>query len=174
MEKQACRGDFAGAFIFVVLPDGTVYFLTFKIMRIDSEGRYIGKWQIKVPGGCANDPNESEMATLQRELEYEISVGPLQIVSATAIFKRELPSRSGPDKKHTQRFFLVSIQDGELRTEKLTEDEGDEEISPPELIEAGELHKIIFPTHKAPLVEALRHLAKDNPAICDKYRSIIM
>jgi hypothetical protein len=171
-------GHFVGALISRVGADGTVEVLVVGALPIqfrdaDEEMR-AQKVQVKMPGGCAQTQTENDNLSLAllRELRYEIGgCGDFSIEVGEEVFRCSKPGRNnGPE--HLQFFFHTGFQ-GELRTEAVVEDEGDEILSPPVFVEARQLWGRIFHSHREPLLHGLQHLARLSPEVAYRYANFL-
>lgn len=172
-------GHFAGAFIPRVRADGTVEVLVIGILPIQYRGAkkevQMKKFQVKMPGGCAQSDEENANLPLAliRELRGEIAkYDDFRVDIGKQIFQRFKPGRGPEDTKHQQSFYYAQFQ-GELRTEDVVEDEGDEVLSPPCWLEARQLWGTIFFSHREPLVAGLECLARDSSEIAYRYSDIL-
>ncbi len=172
-------GDFAGAFIPRIGAGGIVEVLVIGALPIEfreaDAAVQVQKLQIKMPGGCAVNPEENGNLALaiQRELHDEIAGSDdFQLVVGDEIFQISKPGRSPEEPPHKKAFYHVGFR-GDLRLEDVVEDEGDEILAPPFWLEARELLKVIFFTHRDPLIAGLERLARTSAEIAYQYSDIL-
>jgi hypothetical protein len=172
-------GHFAGAFIPCVGADGVVKVLVLDVLPITFENAdtkvKLEKTQTKMPGGCAESQEENDNLSLAlvRELRREIAkCDDFWVEVGEQISKRPKPGRNHGDPEHLKFFFYAQFQ-GELRTEAVVEDEGDEILSPPFWVEARQLWGRIFDSHRRPLLHGLQHLARQSPEVAYRYANFL-
>lgn len=172
-------GHFAGAFISRVDADSKVEILVIGALPIEyreaDQKLQLRKLQVKMPGGCAvnHEENENLPLTVVRELCGEIAKSSdFHVNVGEQIFRRFKSGRSPGEPKHQQSFYCTRFE-GELRTDDMVEDEGDEVLTPPSWIEARELSGVIFFSHREPLIAGLERLARDSSEIAHRYSDIL-
>lgn len=181
IQERKYPGHFAAAFIPQVSPDGTVQVMVIGVLPVEyknADGETQKKFlQVKLPGGCAENDTENEnlFLALTRELRYEIGEGrgeDLTVAVFGEIFRRLKRSRVEGQSDHQQAFFKARVS-GMLRQEQKLEDEGDEILTPPMYSEVRQLMKVLFPSHREPLMAGLDNLARTNAGVAHEYEDVL-
>lgn len=178
--RMEYRGDYAGAVLAQVNTDGTVGIVvvgTIKVAVLEAlkekelePNRH--DMDVKLPGGCADFPEETPEKTVLREIGTEVFEGEYSIGEARLI--HVAPGKNDFEKGgvHTKRFFLSTNWKGELRQVDKVEDEKDEGLAPPEVVEFKQLSQLIFHSHFIPLFKAMLVLAAENKAVAEQYSEL--
>ncbi len=181
--ERVFRGDFSGGILAEVKADGTVDIMVVGVtekdrldyLKANNLPVTTDDMKIKLLGGCADSPEATPGQVLEQEIREKAFEGKCVLGPSLLVFERR--KRSTDPKalsaEHVQRFFLVTRWDGEVRKRDMLEDEGDEFLSPPQMVEFRKLHSIIFGTHLAPIFKAIEALAKVHSRVAGQYSDLL-
>lgn len=180
---RAFRGDFSGGILASVGPDGKVEIMVVGVIekvvydQLRAEGcePTVEDLDIKLPGGCADNPEATTGQVLEGEIRQECFEGQCTLGPTLLVLERRKPNTdpNAFSKIHIQRFYLITRWDGELRVRDLLEDEGDEYLTPPMMFEFRRLYHVIFGTHQEPIFRALEALAKNDSRVAEEYADLL-